>query len=110
MSYCSSLMIAITANMFWLALYGASNKYYWSSPPSLLMHPPSHLQRAVHLTPALLHLHLPVHALVQPQCKRMAHATEASLRVVHSGCHILVPSLCQPHSLKSGISCWTEVA
>ena len=30
--------------------------------------------------------------------------------VVYRGCHVLLMSLCQPHSLMFGISCWTEVA
>ena len=88
--------------------YNYNVHVYGSSPP-LLTHLPSYLQRTVHRTPARLHLFFPLHVLRQPHCKRMAHATEASLRVVHSGCHVL-PSVCQPQSLKSGISCWTEVA
>ena len=84
-------MITITIYTFWPALYHFSNKYYWSSQ-LLLKHPPSDLQRVVLQTHVRLHLHLPVHALRQPECKRMACVTEASLRVVHSGCDVLVPA------------------
>ena len=72
---------------------------YWLSSPLLK-----------HRTPIRLHLHLPMHPLRQPQRTRRSHAADASLRVGHSGCHVPVPSLCKPHSLKSGISCWTEFA
>ena len=61
------------------------------------------LHSVVHFTPAHLHLHLPVHAFVHPQCNRMEHACEASLRVVHKRCHLFLLSLFQPHSLKLGI-------
>ena len=56
------------------------------------------------LTPARLHLHLTMQDCRQPQCKRMAHDTKSSLRMVHSGCHVLLMSLFQPHSLMFLIS------
>ena len=102
------LIITITICMVWLALYDYSNKFYWLLP-LLLTLPPSYLQRGVYLPPALLHLHLPLHALRQPQCKKLAHATEASLRLNYSDCHVIVPSLCHLYSLKSEIFCWAEV-
>ena len=54
---------------------------------------------------ARLHSHLPVHALVPPLCNWVLHATEASLRVAHSGCRVHVLSFCRPHPPKFGISC-----
>ena len=59
---------------------------------------------------ARLHSPLPVHALVPPQYNSVLHATEASLRVAHSGCHVHVLSFCRPHPLKSGISCGSHGA
>lgn len=77
---------------------------------SLLTHPPSHLQRPVQRTPALLHLQFPVHDFRQPYCKRMKHGLLLSLRVVKKGNNPPLPVLCHPQSWKSGMSCWTEVA
>ena len=68
------------------------------------MYSPSQLQGTVHWTPARLHLHL-----FLEEATMQRNDAEAMLRVIHSGCHVLMVSVQQPHSLMFRISCWTEV-
>ena len=47
-----------------------------------------------------------------PRCSHGARVWYMSLKscsVEQSGCHALVPSLCQPYSLKSGTRCWIKL-
>jgi len=50
---------------------------------SLLTQPPSHLQRPVQRTPALLHLQFLVHDLTHPHCRRMEQCIVLMLDVWH---------------------------
>ena len=87
-----------------------NESHTWVYVPTLLTHPPSHLQRTVQFTDALEHLQFPVHDTSQQQRKRMEQALLLFSRVVQKGIHPPERSLCQPQSWKSGMSWWTDVA
>ena len=87
-------------------IYGLICNPWLLGSHSLVKHQPSQWKKAGQQALARLYLYLPLHAPMWPLCKWMVHATKYLLRVKQSGCHALVPSLCQSYSLKSGTQCW----
>ena len=59
---------------------------------SLFVHPPSHLQRVEHRSPALEHLQLPLQAMTHPQRVSREHAWLTSGNSVQNGIHICILS------------------